>query len=278
MIETSTATTTPPPTTTTPPPTQTTPTSTTTTTTTIKVISAGLPRTGTNSMKKALEIIYSKPCYHMYEIIFKRQSDISKWQQLIDEKHKPISDKTKIYNGLNELLNGYVATTDLPSCGFYKELMNMYPNAKVVLTIRDKYDWLYSLRKVVLPRSTDPWKFKIEEGDKVLGLNSEFYKMSEDSLKLAFENYYINLDDDHILLKYYDQYNQLIQKIVPSERLLIHNLGDGWEPLCKFLNVDIPAGISYPCLNSHYRMTQLTEQLIEHKSLDDIIHKFPELI
>ncbi|CAH8601665.1 unnamed protein product [Schistosoma bovis] len=100
------------------------------TSTTIQVIGAGLPRTGTNSMKKALEIIYSKPCYHMYEIIFKKQSDITKWQQLIDESNKTTLDKTKIYNGLNELLNGYVATTDLPSCAFYKELMTMYPDAK----------------------------------------------------------------------------------------------------------------------------------------------------
>ncbi|CAH8613894.1 unnamed protein product [Schistosoma haematobium] len=249
-----------------------------TTSTTIQVIGAGLPRTGTNSMKKALEIIYSKPCYHMYEIIFKKQSDISIWQQLIDETHKTTSDKRKIYNGLNELLNGYIATTDLPSCSFYKELMTMYPNAKVLLTIRDKYDWLYSLRKVVLPKSTDPWKLKIEEGDQVLGIDSNFYKMSEDSLKFAFQKNHINLDDDEILLECYDEYNRLVQEIVPPERLLIHHLGDGWESLCQFLNVDIPNGISYPCANSHHQMTQLTEQLIKHKSLDDIIHMFPGLI
>nr|6B50_A Chain A, Sulfotransferase oxamniquine resistance protein [Schistosoma mansoni] len=252
--------------------------------TTIQVISAGLPRTGTKSLKNALEIIYHKPCYHMFEIIFNKQSDIIKWQNLIHDSHMittppPLTTKTiAIYDKLKELLDGYIATTDLPTCGFYKDLMNIYPNAKVLLTIRDKYDWLHSLRKVVLPKSNDPWKLKIEEGDKVLGLNSDFYKLSEDSLKFAFQKDDLNFDDDQVLLECYDEYNRLVQETVPSDRLLVLRLGDGWEPLCKFLNVEIPNGIDYPCVNSHHQMTQLTEQLIKYKSLDAIIHMFPDLI
>ncbi|CAH8643640.1 unnamed protein product [Schistosoma rodhaini] len=243
------------------------------------VIGAGLPRTGTKSLKNALEIIYHKPCYHMTEIIIKQHNDIDKWQKLFDEalKMEP-TNELMINDGLKEILMNYGAVTDVPACGFYKELMNIYPNAKVLLTIRDKYDWLHSLRKVVLPKSNDPWKLKIEEGDKVLGLNSDFHKLTEDSLKFAFQKDDLDLDDDQVLLECYDEYNRLVQETVPSDRLLVLRLGDGWEPLCKFLNVEIPNGIAYPCVNSHYQMTQLTEQLIKHQSLDAIIHMFPDLI
>ncbi|CAH8620739.1 unnamed protein product [Schistosoma rodhaini] len=243
------------------------------------VIGAGLPRTGTKSLKNALEIIYHKPCYHMTEIIIKQQNDIDKWQKLFDEALKMEStNELIIQDGLKEILNNYEAVTDVPACGFYKELMNIYPNAKVLLTIRDKYDRLHSLRKVVLPKSNDPWKLKIEEGDKVLGLNSDFYKLTEDSLKFAFQKDDLNFDDDQVLLECYDEYNRLVQETVPSDRLLVLRLGDGWEPLCKFLNVEIPNGIDYSCINSHHQMTQLTEQLIKHQSLDTIIHMFPDWI
>ncbi|VDP25870.1 unnamed protein product [Schistosoma curassoni] len=113
-----------------------------------------------------------------------------------------------IQRGLSEIWDGYVTVSDVPACAIYRELMSTYPDAKVLLTIRDKYDWLYSLRKVVLPKSTDPWKLKIEEGDQVLGIDSNFYKMSQDSLKFAFQKNHINLDDDQILVECYDEYNR----------------------------------------------------------------------
>ncbi|KAH8874607.1 sulfotransferase oxamniquine resistance [Schistosoma japonicum] len=245
--------------------------------TSLTVIGAGLPRTGTLSMKKALETIYCQPCYHMYEIILKKQYDISKWQTLLDIKQsKTTSNEILIIqNSLKEILNGYIAVTDLPACGFYRELMTMYPNAKVILTIRDRNDWLRSFRKVVLPRTNDTYKEEVDKVNRILGLNTEFDKMNMDSLKFIFQNNQIDFDDDNNLLECYDEYNKTVQEIVPSERLLVHKLGDGWKPLCQFLNVNIPIGIDYPHVNALKEVTELTELLIKYQSLDVIKTKLP---
>ncbi|RTG81916.1 uncharacterized protein DC041_0002689 [Schistosoma bovis] len=82
------------------------------------------------SLKKALEIIYSQPCYHGYELVTRKQCDIAKWQTLINEV-RTTSCEGKIHRYLSEILVGYVAVTDVQSCALYRELMSIYPNAKV---------------------------------------------------------------------------------------------------------------------------------------------------
>ncbi|CAH8604586.1 unnamed protein product [Schistosoma margrebowiei] len=70
--------------------------------------------------------------------------------------------------------------------------------------------------------------------------------MAYDSLTFAFRKGEIDFDDDTVLLKCFDEYNELVVENVPPSRLLIHKLGDGWNPLCKFLNVNVPRCIPYP--------------------------------
>ncbi|CAH8620724.1 unnamed protein product [Schistosoma rodhaini] len=119
----------------------------------------------------------------------------------------------------------------------------------VILTIRDKYDWLSSFRQTLMPKSNDPSNRTIDEADEILKLGPKFIKMAIDSMKLAFRKIDFDIDNDNEMLQYFDEYNRTVIETVPSERLLIHKLGDGWEPLCRFLNVDIPEGISYPYIN-----------------------------
>nr|CAX77479.1 hypothetical protein [Schistosoma japonicum] len=137
--------------------------------TSLLVIGAGLPRTGTTSMKRALEILLGKPCYHMMDIMLRKHEDIGKWLQLIDEVNKTSRNEVIIHDILSEILTGYASVTDIPTCGFYRELMNVYPNAKVILTIRDKTDWLSSLRHTVMPKCCDPQKQIMEEAMNVIG-------------------------------------------------------------------------------------------------------------
>lgn len=99
--------------------------------TTINVIGVGLPRTGTSSLKTALEILLSQPCYHIIETMTKNQYDIDRWQKLFNEARKINSNEMVIHRGLNEILNGYASVTDIPACGFYRELMTVYPYSKV---------------------------------------------------------------------------------------------------------------------------------------------------
>ncbi|CAH8539100.1 unnamed protein product [Schistosoma turkestanicum] len=249
---------------------------TSTTTTSLLVIGAGLPRTGTKSMKQALEILYSKPCYHMVEIVTKKHDDIEKWQKLFDEAFQTIPNESVIRRGLMEILNGYGAVTDVPACGFYQELMNIYPDAKVVLTIRDKYDWLSSVRHSVMPKSNDPQKQTFDDAKQALSFGQEAEKMIMSSLKQTFHKYDLNIDDDQFLLTCFDEYNKRVQETVPPERLLIHKFGDGWEPLCKFLNMDIPNGVVYPHVNSRSQVNELFDLIKTHAPSEKLAEIFPE--
>ncbi|XP_018652902.1 putative nad dependent epimerase/dehydratase [Schistosoma mansoni] len=245
--------------------------------TSLLVIGAGLSRTGTLSMKKALEIIYSQPCYHGFELVTRKQCDIAKWQTLVDEVRTTHCEE-KIHRYLSEILVGYVAVTDVPSCAFYKELMSIYPNAKVVLTVRDKNDWLTSFRQVIMPKSDDPSKKQFEEAKRRAGVPVELDKLITDSMKLALQKDDLDFDDDVTLLECYEKHMKTFQENIPSERLLVHRFADGWEPLCRFLNVDIPANVPYPKTNQRSDLQKLSELLKKCGSIEEVARKHPGIL
>ncbi|VDP42405.1 unnamed protein product [Schistosoma margrebowiei] len=245
--------------------------------TSLLVIGAGLPRTGTMSMKKALETIFSQPCYHGFEIMTGRQRDIPKWQMLVDEVRRTHREE-KIHRYLSEILDCYVAVTDVPSCAFYRELMNIHPYAKVVITVRDKDDWLDSFRQVIMPKSDDPSKQQFEEAKRLAGVPIEWDKLLTDSLKLAFQKEDIDFDDDAMLLECYDNHIKTLQENIPSVRLLVHRLGDGWEPLCRFLNVDVPANKPYPKMNQRSDMIKLRDLIKKFGSIEEVARMHPGIM
>src|SRR5262249_34691649 len=96
----------------------------------LKVIGAGLPRTGTNSLQIALEQLGFGPCHHMYELL----ADPSQWPSWL-----------RVYDGEHvdweELYRGYNSAVDAPSAFLWRELAAAYPDAKVILTVRSPEDW-----------------------------------------------------------------------------------------------------------------------------------------
>ncbi|VDP09081.1 unnamed protein product [Schistosoma mattheei] len=110
-----------------------------------------------------------------------------------------------------------------------------------------------------MPKSDDPSKKHFEEAKRLAGVPVEWDKLLTDSLKLAFQKEDINFDDDTMLLECYEKHIETLQENIPPTRLLIHRLGDGWEPLCRFLNVDIPANIPYPKMNQLSDMMKLRD-------------------
>ena len=103
----------------------------------MKLICAGWGRTGTRSLKYALEYLNSEPSYHMQNILLNKK-DATLWHNLIFNKsaHKNFDWET--------IFKGYGACLDFPSCNYYKELMDFYPDAKVILTVRDDDSWIKS--------------------------------------------------------------------------------------------------------------------------------------
>lgn len=201
------------------------------------VIGAGHMRTGTNSLKLALEKLYGQKCYHMIEIIDNHSDHIGKWINILDEDHmdKEICDK---------LFQGYCCTVDYPSSLFYRDLMNIYPNAKVILTTRDAKSWIESVKNTTLKAMSLEnifLRFYLWVSAK-----SRFPEFKE---KMFLRIFHSTLPSDKILQESFESFNEEVRQTVPKERLLELNIKEGWKPLCKFLDLPIP-NEPFPFVNS----------------------------
>jgi hypothetical protein len=207
----------------------------------LKVIGAGFGRTGTLSLKEALNQLGFGPCYHMTEV-FSHPEHIDLWEAAA--KGEPID--------WNDIFADYRATVDWPSCTFYKELMAAYPNAKVLLTVRDPENWYESVNSTIYgvsrrsPRS--PFvavisfamrKFVPEMRKRLHMLNAIIWKGTFGG-KFEDKDYAIMLFKRHI---------ELVKQYVPPEKLLVYNVKEGWEPLCAFLGVAVPQAEPFPHVN-----------------------------
>jgi len=179
---------------------------------TLKVIGTGFGRTGTDSMREALAILGFGPCHHMYEVI--RNDEQKRLWRGLAQGGKP---------DWNELFAGYVSCVDWPSAHYWRDLIAFYPEARVLLTYRSPESWWNSFEKTILPaieQSTDP---------ESLGLSL--------IAKQVFDGR--PQDRAHAIATYEANVSAVIAT-VPPVRLLVHNLGDGWEPLCRHLGVAVP--------------------------------------
>ncbi len=187
----------------------------------LSVLGAGFGRTGTASMKMALEILGLGPCHHMKELLA-NPTQLALWQS-VARGDKP---------DWNAAFAGYHCAVDWPSAFFWRELSAFYPHAKVLLTVRDAESWYASMDKTILKtlrESTDP--------DSV-------------SIKLIAERVFDGrLDDRAHAIAVYENNTAEVQAAFDGNRLLTYNLGDGWEKLCRFLDKPVPA-TPFPRSNS----------------------------
>jgi hypothetical protein len=185
----------------------------------MRIIGAGLPRTGTNSLKLALERLLGQPCYHMLEV-FKHLDHVPTWHAAIrgeDVDWEPV-------------LGGYAAIVDWPGAAVWRQLMAAYPEALVLLSTRsDAATWLASARATVLDNSPEN---KMEDDPTLPG----FEAMLRDSVA-AFDPAW---RDDTAAMAAYDRHNAAVRHAVPAERLVEWQPGDGWQPLCRALRLAVP--------------------------------------
>jgi hypothetical protein len=204
---------------------------------TLKVIGAGYGRTGTMSLKLALEQLGFGPCYHMVEVFQNPQAPLW-WIEAAEGR----PDWEKIFAGYN-------ATVDWPNATFYKELAEAYPEAKVILTVRDPESWFKSTQATIfardIPEETDePWP-------KMVG-------------KVIAELFDRRMHDHDKLISVFNAHNETVQRVIPKERLLVYEVSQGWGPLCEFLGVAAPEG-PMPKVNSTEEFQgRLAQQVAEH--------------
>jgi hypothetical protein len=181
----------------------------------LSVIGAGFGRTGTLSLKLALEQLGFGPCYHMVEVL-KNPPVAAAWAAAADGEVD-----------WDELLAGYRATVDWPGATFWKELSEAYPQAKVILTVRDPESWFRSTQETILsPR--------IQGGGPPI---PGFGEMVSKVVHRLFDG---RIHDHDTLVRVFDAHTAKVRATIPPERLLVYEVAQGWEPLCDFLGVPAP--------------------------------------
>ena len=199
----------------------------------LKVIGAGFGRTGTASLKGALEQLGYAKCYHMQEV-FPNPKHIPVWQAAADGK--PVD--------WDELFEGYQATVDWPAATFYKDLIAHYPDAKVLLNVRDPDAWYKSMTDTVFKMSQR--RFPLSLVPLLVPRLRRFIRMAT---KLIWKNtFHDRFKDKAYALSVFNDHIAEVKRVVPADKLLIYEVKEGWEPLCAFLGVPVPEG-PFPRLN-----------------------------
>ena len=189
---------------------------------TLKVVGAGLGRTGTHSLKIALEQLLGAPCYHMLEVLQHPES-IPVWQDAVDEK--PVD--------WYALMDGYRAAVDWPVVGFWEELADAFPDAIVLLSTRSSSQAWW--------KSADETIFAVTRrgvGDAPPDMQAQLHMIQ--GLFERFTPQWNADDGGEAARRAYEEHNAHVRATVPAERLVDWMPGDGWEPICAALDLPVP--------------------------------------
>ena len=209
----------------------------------MKIIGAGFGRTGTLSLKVALEELGFGPCYHMVEL-FDKPEHVEFWDEAPDRvaRGEPVD--------WEEVFSGYEATVDWPGCRFYEELVRAYPDAKVLLSVRDPESWYDSAWSTIArgPRSDATPAMSLFFKMAQLAAPSMRRVPSMVSKVITGGTFDGRFDDREYAIEVFVRHIDEVKERVPAERLLVYEVGEGWGPLCDFLGVEAPER-PFPHLN-----------------------------
>lgn len=186
---------------------------------TLNVIGTGVGRTGTYSLKLALNRLGLGPCHHMEEVLMNMPVQVPLWSAALAGR----PDWDAVYAG-------YGSAVDWPTAGFFRALLTAYPTAKFVLTHRSPESWADSfgetIYKLLASRDQAPPEMK-DWLDMAAGV----------VIKTGFPE---GLDRDG-LIKAFNAHNAAVKNTIPARQLLVYQVKDGWAPLCEFLGKPVPS-------------------------------------
>jgi hypothetical protein len=187
----------------------------------LEVIGAGFGRTGTFSLKMALERLGFGPCHHMLGLL-EKPDEIRLW--LNAARGEPMD--------WEEVYRGYRSTVDWPGACFWRELSERYPTAKVILSIRDPERWYESVLSTI-------YRAAMDDSPAASPVLAEARTMSRELVwdglfegRFTDRNHALRIFNDHI---------EAVRGQLPTDRLLLFDAAQGWEPLCAFLGTQVPA-------------------------------------
>ncbi len=193
------------------------------------MIGAGLPRTGTLTQKLALEQLGLAPCYHWVDLLADLDH-VAIWDRALDGEPAWV-----------EAFGDAQSTVDWPGGYFYRELMEAYPEALVLLSVRDLESWEPSFRETIVDmchgRTLMPL-LAAARGE--IDPAWRRYLALVDRMFWGPQGTFANGHTPELLIEQAAAHNEAVRRAVPPERLLVWEVGEGWEPLCAFLGVDVP--------------------------------------
>jgi hypothetical protein len=189
----------------------------------LKIVGSGLGRTGTKSMQTALNRLGFGPCHHMVEV-FQHPESMALWIEA--SKGKDVWD---------EIFKDYNSAVDFPVAAYWREVADKYPDAKVLHTTRDPDQWYESAYSTILSPESPATR-------QASGIQAEFFTSLVGGIRT-------HMADRAYMTDYFRNHDAEVKATIAPERLLIYEVGSGWEPLCAFLGVPVPDE-PYPSENS----------------------------
>ena len=183
---------------------------------TLKVIGAGVGRTGTHSLKIALEQLLGGSCHHMVEVFANAEEEVPVWTAAIQGEQVDWL----------ALLSRYTAQVDWPGASFWPELATAFPDALVLLSVRDPEEWYQSATNTIFTGMHDGAR----EGDAWMA----------SMLRLLKDRFSSDLGDRVAMIDAYERHNDRVRSTISADRLLEWTPSDGWDPICKRLGVAVP--------------------------------------
>jgi Sulfotransferase domain len=202
----------------------------------LRVVGAGHGRTGTYSLKLALERLLGGRCHHMAEILAGPEHHLPLWAPVLRGEEVDWED----------VFAGYVAQTDFPGAAFWRELSAVFPDALVVLSTRPSEDWYRSAASTI---------FQLDSG------SSPFSEIWRERF-----GFHSRFDDPEAMITAYEWHNASVRSSVPPNRLLECTLGDGWPPLCDRLGVPVPDE-PFPWTNTTIEFRATTVWIDPHRNM-----------
>jgi hypothetical protein len=199
----------------------------------IDLIGAGLPRTGTLTQKDALEQLGLGPCYHWVDVLENLSGQVALWDAALDGRVHP-----------GEILDVYSATVDWPGGYFYRELLDYYPNARVLLSVRDPERWEQSFRETIVEMCHGESLIRLLSSARahIDPTWSRYLRFVDRMFWSPQAGTFAAGHSPQALIDAFLAHNEQVKRTVPAERLLVWQVSDGWEPLCEFLGVPVPEG------------------------------------
>jgi hypothetical protein len=217
------------------------------------VIGAGYGRTGTLSLQAALSQLGFSPCHNMSELML-NLDQLPRWREALATEPMDV----------RRTFEGYRATVDFPGCSYWRELLEAWPDAKVILTTRDPHRWYASARETIFNAELQALPPEITDPDTLDLHGFLFEELFPRIWNIGGGRRLDRVSEDEAV----EDFNRHIAEVrggVPADQLLVYQVSEGWGPLCEFLDVPVPDE-DFPHLNESGNFKELLAQIFAERA------------